>query len=97
MVLSTLTGQVDPRSYNVRTTDAREYRRNRRDLIKAREDILPYFEPPVILSRDHESEVLGPYLAIPLINSDNLSIHVGEPKSKTSDSVPASLLNLNLM
>eukprot|EP00105_Crassostrea_gigas_P002562 XP_011415131.1 PREDICTED: uncharacterized protein K02A2.6-like [Crassostrea gigas] len=98
-VPSTITGQVDPRSYTVKTTDGREYRRNRCDLIKSRKATIPEFEPPTILSRDHESatpfaikqshtKVLGPPMAIPTINSDNSS--TGDPKSKTSDSVPAS-------
>lgn len=54
-VPSTVTGHVDSRSYTVRTIDGREYRRNRRDLMKSREATLPEFEPPTILSRDHES------------------------------------------
>lgn len=98
-VPSTVIGQVDPRSYTVRTTDGREYRRNRHDLIKSREATLPEFEPPTIMSRDHESATplaikqsptkdLGPPLAIPTLKSDNSS--TGDPKSKTSDSVPAS-------
>lgn len=98
-VPSTVTGLIDPRSYIVRTTDGRDYRRNRRDLIKSHEANLPEFEPPTILSRDHESatplaikqsptEVLSPPLAIPTLNSDNSS--TGDRKSKTSDSVPAS-------
>lgn len=49
--------QVDPRLYTVGTTDGREFRRNRCDLIKSREATLPKFEPPTVLSRGHESAI----------------------------------------
>jgi hypothetical protein len=83
---SKVTKQIDPRSYVVQTEDGREYRRNRRDLLKSRETSLQELDPPNILSRQHLSTIPVDNQCTPSVQSSplNLPNHSQEPETMTA-------------